>query len=124
MLKKLALIAIAGGFGSLARYWLSGLAQFKDKTFPSGTLVVNLIGCFVFGVVWSLTEGRWDISPETRVIILVGFMGAFTTFSTFAFETGQMIQDHQYGTACFNVLIQVVVGVLALFAGMKMARLV
>ncbi|MBN2475946.1 MAG: CrcB family protein [Pirellulales bacterium] len=124
MLQKLLLIALAGGLGTLARYGLSGAVQnWVGRDFPWGTAVVNLLGCFTFGVVWASMEGRWAASGETRALVLVGFMGAFTTFSTFVFETGAFLQDSQWALALGNVALQNIVGVIALLLGMAVGNL-
>jgi len=81
-----------------------------------------MTGCFLFGVVWSLAEERLVISGETRLIIFTGFPGAFTTFSTFAFETGEQLRESQWLYAAWNVGGQVGLGLLALFPGMAPGR--
>lgn len=95
--QKLAWLAVAGAMGTLARYGLTGLAQRVAPNiaggFPWGTLAVNVLGCFLFGLVWSLAESEWAVNSHVRVVIFVGFLGAFTTFSTYAFEAGQMLRD-------------------------------
>ena len=122
----LLMIAAAGGFGAIARYGLAGLVQnLTGATFPWGTLAVNVLGCLAFGVIWgAVVEERWTCSPETRTVILVGFMGSFTTFSTFAMETGEMISDGQWFFALGNVAVQNVVGIAAFLLGWSIARLV
>jgi CrcB protein len=120
---KLISIAAAGAAGTLARYWLGGLVpRWTGESFPWGTLVVNVVGCFLFGVVWVLAEERFLISGETRVVILVGFMGAFTTYSTFAFETGQMFRDTQWMYAFANIAAQLLLGFAGLFLGFAVGR--
>jgi CrcB protein len=114
---------VAGALGSLARYWLGGLVQqVFNSSFPAGTFAVNMIGSFLFGVVWSLAEERLVISSETRTIILAGFMGAFTTFSTFMFETGAFLRDSQWLLAFGNIAAQVIVGLICLFLGLALGR--
>ncbi len=121
---KLLLIALAGGMGSLARYGLSGIVQrLMGSGFAWGTASVNVLGCLLFGVVWSMTEESTLISGETRAIILVGFMGAFTTFSTFIFETGEMMRDSQWILALGNVAGQTVLGLAVFFIGLAIGRL-
>ena len=72
---------------------LSGLVQrLAGERFPLGTMAVNLLGCLLFGFVWGYLEGRVGLSPQTRTIVLTGFMGAFTTFSTYAFETVTLVR--------------------------------
>jgi len=123
--QKLFWIAVAGGLGSLARYGLAGLVhRVYPGELPLGTAVVNVTGCFLFGLVWALAEQRLSISGEIRVILLVGFLGAFTTFSTFTFETGQLIRDAEWLTALGNVLAQLVLGVVCLFIGLRVGRFI
>jgi CrcB protein len=121
---KLLLIAAAGGLGTLARYGLAGAVQnLAGRTFPWGTVVVNVLGCFVFGALWSAMQDRLAVSVQMRQIVLVGFMGAFTTFSTFVFETGQLTRDAQWIMAAGNLALQNGVGLAALFAGLTLGRL-
>ena len=123
MLQKLILIALAGGLGTLARYGLAGLVQrWAGSGFPWGTLAVNAIGCFLFGIIWPLASERLALSPEVRVIVLVGFMGAFTTFSTYIWETGQMLANSQWLLAGGNIVLQNAVGLALFFAGAAMVR--
>lgn len=123
MLAKLGLIAICGAAGALARFGLGGLVfRFYGGSFPLGTFVVNILGCFIFGLIWPLAEERLLISGEMRTIILVGFIGSFTTFSSLVFETGELLRDSEWGLALLNMGGQVVVGLLALFLGMAIGR--
>jgi len=121
--QKTLWIGLAGSLGALARYWLGGLAQKLGAGFPWSTLIVNGLGCLLFGVVWALAEQRGLISVELRTILLVGFMGAFTTFSTFAFETEAFLRDGQYGLAAGNVAAQVALGLAAMIGGQALGRL-
>lgn len=122
-MQKLILIGLAGAFGALARYSLGGLVQrLTGATFPWGTFVVNVIGTFLFGFIWSLVEQRLVVSVETRVIILSGFLGAFTTFSSFMFETSSLIGEAQWGLAMLNVGGQIVLGLTAMFLGLAAGR--
>jgi fluoride exporter len=122
---KLLWIAAAGALGTLARYALSGWVQKNAGTaFPWGTLAVNALGCFLFGLVWALCEERLLIRPEVRMIVLVGFMGAFTTFSTFAFETGEFLNNGQWLMAAANIVVQNVSGVVCILLGWAAARLI
>ncbi len=123
MLQKLLLIACAGGLGALARYGLSGVVQrAAGSDFPWGTTVVNVTGCLAFGLLWSWMGARLSIGGEVRAIVLVGFMGAFTTFSTFAFETAQLLHGAQWLAAAGNLAIQNVVGIAAMFLGLAIGR--
>ena len=121
---KLLLLALAGAFGTLTRYGLAGLAQrATGEAFPWGTLAVNLSGCLVAGLLWTLFEGRWTVSGETRTIVLVGFMGAFTTFSTLILETGHMVRASEWAHAGLNLTLHNGLGFAALFAGIFIGRL-
>jgi CrcB protein len=123
LLQKLLWIAVAGALGALARYGFGGLVQQRfGGSFPWGTFAVNVLGCFLFGLIWSLAEDRMLISSHTRTIALVGFLGAFTTFSTFVFETGEFLRDSQWLFAIANVALQNTVGVVFLFLGLAMGR--
>jgi fluoride exporter len=122
---KILSLAIAGALGTLARFGLGGLVQrLHDGGFPWGTLAVNALGCFLFGVVWTLAEERLVVSGETRLVALVGFMGAFTTFSTYAFETSAMLRDAEWLLAATNALAQNGLGVLCFFLGVAVGRAV
>ncbi|HUG91074.1 MAG TPA: CrcB family protein [Planctomycetaceae bacterium] len=123
MWKELGWLAAAGAAGTLCRYGLSGLVHaLAGEKFPWGTLAVNAVGCFLFGLVWSLAEERMLISGQTRAILLVGFMGAFTTFSTFAFETGGLLRDAEWWPAAANLLAHNALGLLCVFLGFAVGR--
>ena len=122
-MQQLVLISLAGAAGALARYGLAGLVQgLTGSAFPWGTAVVNVLGSFLFGVIWSLAETHLSISAETRTIILTGFMGAFTTFSTFMFETGALLRADQGLLALANLGLQITLGLLCLFFGLAVGR--
>lgn len=117
-MQKLLFLALAGGLGALARYGAAGLVQkITGPAFPWGTATVNILGCLTVGVLWALFEDRIALSPELRIAILVGFMGAFTTFSTFIAETGELIRTAQWAYAAGNIVLQNTIGLAAFFAG-------
>lgn len=119
----LFLIALAGAFGTLTRYGLISMIQrFNTGKFPWGTLIVNIIGCFIAGILWSLFENKFGNSPQARTVITIGFLGALTTFSTLVFETGQLMKDDQWLTAMTNVMTQNVIGIFFLFVGAMVGR--
>lgn len=123
-MRKLLLLAIAGALGTLARYGLAGLTQRLTRAYlPWGTLAVNVLGCFLAGLLWALFESRWPVSGETRAIVLVGFMGAFTTFSAWILETGELVRATEWGFAALNLSLHIVLGFAALYVGMVVARL-
>jgi CrcB protein len=124
-MSKIALIALAGAFGTLCRYWLSGLVyDVMGRDFPWGTWAVNITGCFLFGLVWILAEERGLLSAQARILILTGFMGAFTTFSTFIFESGGILDDGQWLKLALNLAGQNLVGFVALYLGTGLGRIV
>lgn len=125
MIQKLALLSIAGAMGTLSRYGLTGLVhRINGVSFPWGTVVVNLTGCFFAGFLWTLFENRWALSGEARITVLVGFMGAFTTFSAFILETGQLLRSAEWLYAAGNLLLQNSLGLVALFLGILLGRMV
>lgn len=122
---KFVFMALAGALGTLARYSLAGFVQqFNSSFFPLGTLVVNITGCFVAGFLWTLFEGRWAVSGDVRTCVLVGFMGAFTTFSAFILETGMLVRSTEWIYAILNLLLQNGLGFGSLFAGILLGRLI
>jgi CrcB protein len=124
-MSKIVLIALAGACGTLCRYWLSGLAyDFLGRDFPWGTWAVNILGCFLFGLVWILAEERAFLSAQARLLILTGFMGAFTTFSTLVFESGALMNDGQWLRVVLNVGGQNLVGFVALYLGFGLGRII
>lgn len=125
VVRKLIFLALAGSLGTLARYGLSGLVQrLNGASFPLGTLAVNVTGCFLAGLLWTLFEERWAVSGETRAIVFAGFMGAFTTFSAYMVETGAFVRTSEWVYAAGNVVLQNGFGFAALILGSLLGRLV
>ena len=120
---KLLLLFAAGGLGTLLRYGISSLVQrHAGLSFPWGTFAVNMIGCFLFGVLWSVFENRMDISREIRAVVLVGFLGGFTTFSSFAFEGVGLLREGALLPALGHLVGQNVVGLLLVWLGLTVGR--
>jgi CrcB protein len=120
---KLALILVGGAFGSLARYLLQGWVQdWTRGTFPLGTLIVNVIGCFTIGLLNALFIGPVPIRADYRVGIVVGLLGGFTTFSAFGWETYALVNGGEFLRAAANVLLSVGLGLAAVFAGARLAQ--
>ena len=121
---KIAFLASAGACGTLARYILQGWAQrVFGGEFPWGTLVVNSVGCFAFGLIWAIAEERFLMRPEWRAVLLIGFLGAFTTFSSFVFETAELFRDTQWQMAILNLVGQNVLGLVLFFLGLFLGRI-
>jgi CrcB protein len=118
-------IAVAGAFGALARYGLDGWISRRSPTsFPWGTFVVNVTGSFVLGLVFVLTTERFRPDPWLRSAMTIGFLGAYTTFSTFSLESYRLVEDGAYGLALANVAGSVAAGLAAVYAGVVVGRAV
>ncbi len=123
MLQKIIYLALAGAAGTLTRYWLSGFVQKNISIgFPFGTAAVNILGCLVFGLLWAVFENRLSISGQMRIIIFVGFFGAFTTFSSVMFETAQLLDESQWLWASGNILLQNALGLIGMLAGLVIGK--
>ena len=115
---KLLIITVCGGIGSLLRYLLSGWCQqWTGGTFPSGTLAVNLIGCLLIGLSGALFFGPHMVRDEYRLAVMVGLLGGFTTFSSFAWESLRLIEDREVWLALANIAVSNVLGLFAAWAG-------
>lgn len=117
-------IFAAGGIGSLCRYFVSFLVgSFARTSFPLGTLSVNMIGSFIMGICFAFFE-YYIISSEIKLTITVGFLGGFTTFSTFALETTNLLRDKEYRIFLYNILISNIFGLFCVILGMGFTKLV
>ena len=117
------LIALGGAAGSLLRYLVGGAVQRMSASgFPVGTMVVNVSGCFIIGVLVRQFLNL-QLSPELRALLIVGFCGGFTTFSTFSAETLGLIEGGEYGRAAGYVVLSVTLCLAATLAGMTTMRL-
>ena len=120
---KIFLIALFGAFGTLARYGLQGVVQIRmGGAFPYGTLLINLSGCFLLGLIGQLTLNRMLISSDMRMAISVGLLGGFTTFSSFGWETAKMLEGGEWLRASTYVSASVVAGLLLSVAGIRLAN--
>jgi fluoride exporter len=120
---RILLIALFGAIGTLARYGLGGVVQIKmASTFPYGTLLINLTGCFFLGLVGQLMLNRMIVPLEWRMAITVGFFGGYTTFSSFGWETAKMFEAGEWLRASTYVLASVVFGLLLSVAGIRVAN--
>jgi CrcB protein len=124
-MKHLIFIALGGAGGALARHWLSSLVHSSAKShFPWGTLSVNLLGSFLIGIMYVLIVERGLVHPDWRSVTIVGFLGAFTTFSTFSLETIALMEGGQPALALAYVLGSVLVCVFAVWLAMSLARII
>ena len=120
----LILIGIGGFAGAVARYLVDGfVAERVSGAFPWGTLVVNLSGSFALGVLFALTVDRAILPAEVRGPVLIGFIGAYTTFSTYMLESWQLIGSGAFGLALANLVGATLLGLVALAVGMTLGRL-
>lgn len=117
------MVAAGGAIGSMARYWLSGaIAARLGARFPYGTLVVNVTGSFVIGYFLTITTERLALHPAYRLLIAVGFLGGYTTFSAFEYETLRLLEAGGLRLALANVVLSVTLGLTACWGGALLAR--
>ncbi|EGO64107.1 fluoride efflux transporter CrcB [Acetonema longum] len=120
---EILVVAIGGAIGSVARYLTSGWAAARfGADFPYGTLMVNVVGCFIIGVFMTLTTERLIIGPYWRLFIAVGFLGGLTTFSSFSYETIRLLQEADMLRAFYNAGLNVLIGFTATLLGIGAAR--
>ena len=117
MLLNCLLVALGGGVGACLRYLIGVIPLKEPFTFPVKTLLINLLGCFVIGLIAALVVKNSSISPKTVLFIKTGLCGGFTTFSTFALETETLIKTGHIGIALLYVALSVIVGAGLVFAG-------
>lgn len=122
---KLIAIGIGGFVGAIFRYLISGYVHdYYRGGFPLGTFAVNLLGCFLLGLTMHLVESRGPFGPQMRAAITIGLLGAFSTYSTFAYETFEMLREQQYGQVLLNTGGQVMLGLAAVWLGVVVARFI
>lgn len=122
---KYLILGCAGAAGTICRYALGGwVHRMFSVPFPMGTFVVNLFGCLIIGFAGTLSDERQLFSPDLRIALLIGFLGAFTTFSSFAYETWTLFKGGQFLFAALNVFGSLVICFIGLVIGVILARLV
>jgi fluoride exporter len=123
MAQRLLLLAIAGACGTVSRYILCDFAsRTRFAHLSIGTFTVNILGSLLFGFIYAVARKKFNMNMEMQVILLTGFLGAFTTFSAFAFDTAQMLKSSQWLMACGNIMGQIILGIAALGAGVLIGR--
>ncbi len=125
MVTKIFIVGIGGFLGTTLRYliggWVSQLTS--ESNFPYGTLTVNIIGCLAIGLLSGLAETRGLLTPEMRLLLLTGVIGALTTFSTFSYETASLVRMGQSLPAMLNLSAQIILGMAAIWAGQRVSQL-
>ncbi len=122
---KILMVGMGGFAGSVCRYIVSDLSHrlFNDSFFPYGTLTVNVGGCLLIGLLGGLSETRQIFTPEVRAMIFIGFLGGFTTFSTFGYEIFTVARDGQFIAAMTNLMLHLILGFGAVWFGFSMSKL-
>lgn len=123
-MKAVVLVALGGALGSVARFKLSGwvLHHAVSWRFPIGTLVVNVVGCLVAGVLAGMSARHHALTPDVRLLLFTGLLGGFTTFSAFGLETVLLMKRGEWAIAAANVSISVLAAVIALWLGFAVAE--
>jgi fluoride exporter len=116
---KVFLLAVGGALGTLARYWLSGVVADRIPTFPLGTMVVNVTGCFIIGLMAALS-----LRTEWRLFLIYGFCGGYTTFSSFGLQTLELARDGEWLYAAGNIIGSNVACLLAVYLGWVLGRFI
>jgi len=121
---KIILVLLAGAVGTGFRYGLSSLiySGIKRPTFPYANLIINVSGSFAIGLLAELFDGREMVSPTTRATLLIGLLGGYTTFSSFSYETFSLIRDGEWFRAALNSVGSVLLGLLAVWLGVRLAQ--
>ncbi len=122
---KLLMVGLGGFAGSMLRYWLGGLVmQRTESTFPWGTLVVNLSGSLLMGLLFAVALERFALAEGARIFLAAGFLGAYTTFSTLMLESYTMVSAGELLAAGLNLAGSVVLGMAAFFVGLVLGRMI
>ena len=117
-------IAVGSALGGVARFWCSGVAaRFMGETFPWGTIIVNVVGCFIIGFFATITgpDGRVFSDTLTRQFVMIGILGGYTTFSSFSLQTLNLVQDGEWWLASANIALSVVACLVAVWLGFVLA---
>ena len=121
--RSILLVGIGGFVGSIARYLVAVFfAGQLSSAFPFATFAVNVVGCFLIGILFALSDRGNILTPEWRIFLTTGFCGGFTTFSTFSYESIRLLQDGEFLYLAFNVLFSVVAGIAATYLGILLIK--
>jgi CrcB protein len=124
-MQRVLFVGVAGLVGTLARYWLSGwLDTTVGGTFPIGTLVVNLVGCFLAGFLFHALTEKYLVDPVLRVTVLVGFLGGFTTFSSYGIQSITLLRDREFFLAVLNIAASNLGGLTMVWLGYSLSKAV
>ena len=124
-MEKLLSVAIGGAAGALARYGTVVFYQrYAPTTFPLAILTVNVLGSLLFGLVWAYAENREWVSENLRLFVLTGFLGSFTTFSTFAYDEAMFLRGGSWVLFSANLLISNAAALTAVFVGFRLGKLI
>jgi CrcB protein len=122
-MKNILLVGLGGGVGSILRYvcqkWF---AENLSQSFPWGTFFVNLVGCFLIGIIYAISEKTTLFTPQVRFLLIAGLCGGFTTFSTFAFENMDLLRSGDVMYFSLYTVGSVVLGIAAVFAGVALIK--
>lgn len=125
VLTKYLMVGIGGFLGSIARYAVGSYVGSRfGSRFPYGTFLINISGSFIIGMLIAVLEARTALSPNWRYLLPIGFVGAYTTFSTFEYETFRIMQDGDVLVAALNIVLSVAVGFAAVWSGITAGRAV
>ncbi len=125
MLKNILIVGLGGGIGSVARYLCQKyFYEYHPNPFPFGTFIVNILGCFLIGIFFALSEKGNIISHEWRIFLTTGICGGFTTFSSFAYENVTLIKAGDYLNFGLYAAASVALGILATFCGIAVMKLI
>ena len=122
-MQKYFLISLGGALGSLARYWVgSAVAGRLGAKFPYGTFVINITACIIIGFLLAFLDRRSELNPAWRLLVPVGFVGAYSTFSAFEWETFSTLQSGAFLIAALYVVLSVVLGLVGVWCGVLVAK--
>lgn len=121
---RILAVGVGGFIGAVGRYWLSGVAyRILGTNFPYGTLFVNVLGCFLLGLSATITEERFLVGPTVRLFLNIGLLGAFTTFSTFGYETLELMRAGRHLLAAGNIASSLLFGLAAVYLGVVVGKM-